>query len=116
MLLEQELPASIERRLAAQLRKASLAKGMDDALDGKGTRRRRRRRRSGTAKCEKSEVGAMAGGAGAVAGGILTCIFTFIGCFTASPFMVTAGTAAVTSGACNCWANDDAGKMGCALR
>ncbi|CAK0809817.1 unnamed protein product [Prorocentrum cordatum] len=112
VLQTQEMPASLERRLEAQLRKASLAKGMDGALTQKGTRRRRRRR----ARCTDGQIGSMARGAAAVGVAFLVCAFTFIGCFTASPFLMMAGTTTVTSGACNCWANDNVGQTSCALR
>jgi len=112
VLQEQEMPASLERRLEAQLRKASLAKGMDDALVEKGSRRRRRRARA----CTNGEIGAMAGGAASVGVAFLVCAFTFIGCFAASPFLMMAGTTAVTSGACSCWGQSETGKTSCALR
>lgn len=112
VLQSQEMPASLERRLEAQLRKASLAKGMDGALTEKGSRRRRRRR----ARCSDSQIGMMAGGAAAVGVAFLVCAFTFIGCFTAAPFLMMVGTTMVTGGACGCWANDNYGKAGCALR
>ncbi|CAK0898868.1 unnamed protein product [Prorocentrum cordatum] len=112
VLQSQEMPASLERRLEAQLRKASLAKGMDVALTEKGSRRRRRRR----ARCTGGQIGSMAGGAAAIGLGFLICAFTFIGCFTAAPFLVMAGGFMVKSGACQCWANGNAGRAACALR
>eukprot|EP00959_Pyramimonas_sp_CCMP1952_P227016 4746468-Pyramimonas_sp.AAC.1 len=112
VLQSQEMPASLERRLEAQLRKSSLAKGMDGALTQKGDRRRRRRR----ASCTDGQIGSMAGGAAAVGVAFLLCAFTFIGCFTASPFLMFAGTTMVKSGACQCWANGNAGQTACALR
>ncbi|CAK0878598.1 unnamed protein product [Prorocentrum cordatum] len=111
VLQSEELPASVERRLEEQLRKSALAKGMDDALTQKGSTRRRRRR-SG---CSAKQTGAMAGGAAAVAVGVLACVFTFIGCFTASPFLVTMGTRSVKNGACDCWAKDNHGKTACGV-
>mmetsp|Transcript_57878 Transcript_57878/g.164781 ORF Transcript_57878/g.164781 Transcript_57878/m.164781 type:complete len:371 (+) Transcript_57878:90-1202(+) len=112
VLQSQEMPASLERRLEAQLRKASLAKGMDGALTQKGSRRRRRRR----ARCTDGQIGSMAGGAAAVGVAFLLCAFTFIGCFTASPFLMFAGTTMVKSGACQCWGNSNTGQTACSLR
>lgn len=116
VLQSQELPASAEARLEAQLRKANMARGMDDALTHKGSRRRRRRRRREPSSCSGSSKGAMIGGAAGAAGGIAICALTFIGCFTASPFMVMAGTTSVKNGACDCWGNSDTGKSSCSLR
>ncbi|CAK0907932.1 unnamed protein product [Prorocentrum cordatum] len=113
VLKTQEMPASLQRRLDAQLRKASLAKGMDVALTQKSTRRRRRRFRLA---CTGEQIGLMAGGAAAMAIGFLVCAFTVIGCFTASPFLVTIGGTIVLNGACSCWANDNTGRTSCALR
>lgn len=97
VLLTQELPASTEARLEAQLRKAmGMDEGMDGALTQKHSRRRRRRRWCNGA-------GQMIGGAAAMGAGIALCIFTFIGCFTASPFLMFAGGKLVTGGACSCW-------------
>ncbi|CAK0901583.1 unnamed protein product [Prorocentrum cordatum] len=112
VLQSQEMPASLERRLEGQLRKSALAKGMDGALTQKGSRRRRRRRTG----CTDGQVGAMAGGAAAAAVGFLVCAFTFIGCFTASPFLVSMGANSVLNGACDCWANGEVGQLACTLR
>ncbi|CAK0820685.1 unnamed protein product [Prorocentrum cordatum] len=111
VLQSQELPASLDRRLEEQLRKSALAKEMDGALTQKGSRRRRRRSRG----CSSGQTGAMAGGAAAVTVGVVSCIFFWIACFTASPFLVTMGTISVTNGACDCWANDGSGKTACGL-
>jgi hypothetical protein len=112
VLQSQELPASLDRRLEEQLRKSALAKEMDGALTQKGSRRRRRRSRG----CSSGQTGAMAGGAAGVAAGFLTCAFTFVGCFAVAPFMVTVGTKAVLSGACDCWSDNDLSRTGCAAR
>ncbi|CAK0812282.1 unnamed protein product [Prorocentrum cordatum] len=111
VLKTQEMPASLERRLEAQSRKASLAKGMDVALTQKSDRRCRRRR---APSCTGEEI--MAGGAAAMVVGFLVCAFTFIGCFTAWPFLVTMGGIVVRNGACSCWANDNSGRASCAFR
>lgn len=120
VFLTQEMPVSLERRLEAQLRRASLAKGgMDRALSSKGGRRRRRRRsKSG---CTGGEIGAMAGGAAAIGLGFATCAFSFgVGCIVGGLFSVKVGAAATGLGACNCWAGhnsgNDAGRVGCAFR
>ena len=119
VLLTQELPTSLETRMEAQLRKASLAKGMDYALAKKGSRRRRRRR--APTKCTGGEIGMMAGGAAATVGGFAVCFFTAgIGCLVGGASLVKVGTVPVVNGACNCWAGEDsgndAGQVGCALR
>ncbi|CAK0797420.1 unnamed protein product [Prorocentrum cordatum] len=111
VLQSQEMPASLERRLEAQLRKVSFAKGMDGALTQKGSRRRRRRR----ASCTGGQIGAMAGGAAAVGAAFLDCAFTFIGCFAAAPFLMMAGTTSVISGGCQCWASSESGKWACRI-
>jgi len=114
VLQSQELPASTERRLEAQLRrKAYSEKELDDALTGKASRRRRRRRQP---RCSDSQTGAMVGGAAAVGVGFLLCAFTFIGCFAAAPFLVMVGTTAVQNGACDCWGNSNSGQTACGLR
>ncbi|CAK0899875.1 unnamed protein product [Prorocentrum cordatum] len=111
VLQSQEMPASLERRLEGQLRRSAVDKGMDGALTQKGSRRRRRRRTG----CTSGQVGAMAGGAAAAAVGVLVCAFTFIGCFTAAPFLVKI-RAGREGGACDCWANGEVGQLACALR
>jgi len=114
VLQSQELPASTERRLEAQLRrKAYSEKELDDALTGKGSRRRRRRRQP---SCTSGQTGAMVGGAVAVGAAFLLCAFTFIGCFVGAPFLMMAGTTAITNGACSCWGNSRTGQTSCALR
>lgn len=113
VLQEQELPASLEARVEARLREARLAKGMDGTLETKGSRRRRRRRYREV--CSGSQVGAMAGGAASVVAGGLLCAFTFIGCFAGAPFLVGAGTASVTNGACDCWSNKQLTHDSCAI-
>ncbi|CAK0848281.1 unnamed protein product [Prorocentrum cordatum] len=119
VLQTQELPASAEARLEAQLRRVYQypgsvypTHGIDDVLMQKGSRRRRRRQSS----CSDSETGAMIGGGAAVGVGFLLCAFTFIGCFVGAPFLVMAGTTSITNGACSCWASSTAGQTACGLR
>lgn len=114
VLQSQELPASASVRLEAQLRKAK-GLDMDDALTQKGSRRRRRRRRRQPSSCSSSSTGAMIGGAAAVGVAFLLCAFTFIGCFTAAPFLMMVGTTSVVNGACNCWGKSSTGETSCGL-
>jgi len=113
VLQTQELPASAEARLEAQLRSVYSEDGLDDVLTQKASRKRGRR---GQASCSTGEMWAMVGGAVAVMSAFLLCAFTVIGCFVAAPFLMMAGTTSVTNGACSCWGSGDAGQTACTLR
>jgi len=113
VLQTQDLPASAEARLEAQLRRVYFEKGMDDALTQKGSRKRRRR---GQTSCLNVQYGALIGGALAMILAFVICAFTVIGCLVVAPLLMLVGSQVVKNGACDCWAKDEVGNFACALR
>ncbi|CAK0854055.1 unnamed protein product [Prorocentrum cordatum] len=112
VLQTQDLPASAEARLEAQLRSVYFEKGMDDALTQKGKQE---------AQAARADIVFNRRGKGDGRGAVamiltfLICAFTVIGCLVAAPFLMMVGTTSIQNGACSCWVTEDAGQTACSL-